>query len=97
MLGLLGMQRTVPRQKSVCSVSPGEAGFSWSRACGTTSTAELAAVAKSVVEAWPPVCAKFSVATAATAVDSTVAEPVDEARPLGEAKYRASAKSEFTK
>ena len=40
--------------RSVCAVSLGEAGFSRSRAGGgSTSTVEVAATAKSVVEAWP--------------------------------------------
>ena len=89
------MQRTVPRQKSVCSVSPGEAGFSWSGAGGTTSTAELAAVAETVVEGRPPLVAKLSANTAATAVNSTVGESVGKVRPPEEAKYRATTESEL--
>ena len=74
-------------------MSSGEAGPSWSRASDTTSTAEMEAVAKSVVEPRPPGIAVHSATTASTAVAKSVG--LGEARPLGAAKYRTATKSKF--
>ena len=77
------------------AVFSGKAGSSWSRASGTTSTAEMAAVAKSVDEARPPEFLKHRAlresagepleceilrTTAVPAVVPTAAEFVGEAR-----------------
>ena len=80
---------------TVFAVFPGEAGSTWSRASGTTSTDETAAVAKSVVGALPRGIKKHSATTAVIAVGSTVAETVGEDRLLGIVKYSASTESVF--
>ena len=48
---LPGFAKNSASTESACAVSPDEAGSSWSGAGGTTSTLEVAAIAKSVVEA----------------------------------------------
>ena len=88
----LGLAQCSATTESVLAVSSDEeasdeTGPPWSRASGTWSAAEMAAVAKSVVGARPPGIAKFGAVTAATAVDSTVDETVDQVWPLGIAKF----------
>ena len=78
--------------ESVLAVSSGEAGSSWSRASGTTSSAEMAGVAKSVAEARPPGIAKHSATTAATAVAKSVGD--GESQPSRFGKYSATSVSE---
>ena len=57
MLGLLDWQR-------------GEAGFYWSRAGSTTSTVEVTATTKSVIEAWSPWIAEHIATTESVFVES---------------------------
>ena len=83
-LGLLGpqhMARPSPYSvtlESEVTVRSGEAGPSWSRASGVTSTSKMAADAKSAFEARPPGIAKHSART-----EFGLAVSLDEARSIG--------------
>ena len=87
---LPGIAQNSASTESVFAVSSGEAGSSWSRASGMTSTLEMEAVAETVDGGRPLGIAKHSATTAASAFASTVAMLVGEARPSEIAKHDAT-------